>query len=226
MSIFKKIISAVMAVAVVSSLTACVGDQQPVNTPRETEPPTTEAATEAPTEPATKKDSMADVEAAADGPRLYVGDTTAKAGEMAEVTLYVENADMQWNMCGIHLTFPDVLEVDMMDVEQRLIKYSRGNASTYSTASVGMLWVNNLPEALTSQNLGSLFFTEVFDGDHGLDGDIVTFYLKVPEDAESGTVYPIGFFYLEGDKFINKNNDYSLQKYAFENWEAGSITVE
>ncbi|MDE6519625.1 MAG: hypothetical protein K2K91_04090 [Ruminococcus sp.] len=221
----KKIISVIMVVGVLASLTAC-GDKTQNSDSREqqaTEPYQllTENSEDAETVPPTTE-----VIAAADGPRLYMGNTTAKAGEYADVTLYVENAEMKWTMCGIHMTYPDILEPEMLDVEERLVQFTRGNASNYSTASVAMLWVNNLPKELTSKNLGCVFFTEVFNGDKGLDGDIMTFRVKIPDDAESGTVYPLGFYYMDSDKFINDAKDLSLQKYAFENWTEGSITVE
>lgn len=165
-----------------------------------------------------------------DGPRLYFSNTEAAPGETAEVSMYVENADAKWSMCGIHVTFDDALKCELFreeNNEDNYIRYTKGAASEYATASVGMLWVNELPEELTSQNLGSLFFTEVFDGDMGLDGEIVKFFFKVPEDAVSGTVYPIGIYYMEdNDLFINAANDASFQEYAFSHWEGGSITVK
>lgn len=221
----KKIISVLMVVGVLASLTACGDKQQNSNSGESQTTEPYQLITESPTDTETVPPTT-EVIAASDGPRLYMGNTTAKAGEYADVTLYVENADMNWNMCGIHMTYPDVLEPEMRNVEERLVKFKRGEASDYSTASIAMIWVDNLPEELTSKNLGCVFFTEVFDGDTGLDGDIVTFRVKIPDDAESGTVYPLGFYYMDTDKFINDAKDLSLQKYAFENMKEGSITVE
>ncbi len=167
-----------------------------------------------------------DVIPAADGPKLYLSNTTVKAGEIAEVTLSVKDAKEKWNMCGIHVTYDNALTCQMRDVEKRYIEYKLGDASTYSTASVGMLWASGLPEVLEKNNMGCLFFTETFDGDWGGDGDIVTFYLKVPDDAKSGTVYKLGFYYMNTDKFSNAAGDRSFEKYVFENWQEGSVTVE
>lgn len=166
--------------------------------------------------------------AAEDGPRVYIGNTTAKAGEYAEVTLYVENAEQNWCFCGIHVTFPDVLEVKMLELgdDDSLVDYRKGEASKYSSGATAMLWTQNMPEELTSNNLGCFFFAEMFADNYGLDGDIATFQLKIPEDAESGTVYPIGFYYMKTDTFQNKSGDLSLEKYTFENLRGGSITVE
>lgn len=217
---FKKITAVIMAVGVLMSLTAC-GDKTEDKSSISGSSGSQEIvkATE-PTKPTTE------IVAAADGPRLYIGNTTAKAGEYADITLYVENAERNWNFCGIHITFPDVLTAKMFDEKERLVDYSRGKASEYSSGATAMLWVDNMPEELTSKNLGCLFFAEMFADDYGLDGDIVTFKLKIPDDAESGTVYPIGFYYMETDQFRNKASDLSLEKYAFENWQEGSITVE
>lgn len=217
----KKIISVLMVVGVLASLTACGDKNKNSNSGESQSTEPYKLLTDTAESPATTQ-----VVPASDGPRLYMGNTTAKAGEYADVTLYVENANMNWNMCGIHMTYPNVLEPEMLNVEERLVKFKRGEASEYSTASVAMVWINNLPEELVSNNLGCVFFTEVFDGNNGLDGDIVTFKVKIPDDAESGTVYPLGFYYMETDKFINDSKDLSLQQYAFENWQEGSITVE
>lgn len=228
----KKIFSSVLAVMMLASLTACGSgkvyyttdensDSQSLNPDVTIAETSIIMATESPQPVVTTK-----IVAADHGAHLYIDNTTAKAGEYAEVTLYVEDAEENWNMCGIHITYPNVLTVDMIDEEERTVKYKRGEASDFSSASLCKLWVSNLPDELTSQNLGSFFFTEVFDGNQGLDGAIATFYLKIPDDAESGTVYPIGFYYLDSDLFINAENDLSLQQYAFENWTDGSITVE
>ena len=62
-------------------------------------------------------------------------------------------------------------------------------------------------------------------------GEIVKFYFKVPEKAKKGTVYPIGIYYMpptdeRSDMFIGTDGDKSREKYAFQNWTGGSITVK
>ncbi|MBR5512772.1 MAG: hypothetical protein IKV85_02145 [Ruminococcus sp.] len=166
------------------------------------------------------------VEAAADGPRLFIRDTTVKAGETAEVTIYIENAERQWNMCGFHITYPDVLDPVMMDEEERLVEKVLGDASKYNSGSIAMEWVNNKTDYLIDNKLGSIFFTEIFEKNRGLNGDVVTFFLEVPEDAASGTEYPVDFMYIDGDIFVNEAQDKSMEKYVFENWKGGKITVE
>lgn len=218
---FNRIFSALAAAAVLASAAGCTkqnystSDSSSESKPAQTLPvQETEPPTEAP------------VVAAEDGPKLSIDDTTAVPGEYATITLSVKDANQNWSMCGLHITYPNILKPEMIDEEQRLVRFSRGEASDYSTASLCMEWTENMPEELTSNNLGSFFFTEVFTGNTGLDGDIASFKLKIPEDAEPGTVYPVGFFFLDGDMFLNAEKDKSLEKYAFENWQPGSITVK
>lgn len=223
MRIFKRITSVLFAVGVLMSITACA------NSTENSSVSTGEPQRTFPSEVVTAEPKVTEVVAAADGPRVYIGNTTAKAGEYADVTLYVENAEQNWSFCGLHITYPDVLEPKMLEIgnpDDNLVDYTRGEASKYSSGATAMLWTNNIPEEITSNNLGCFFFAEMFGDNYGLDGDIVTFKLKIPEDAESGTVYPIGFYYLETDTFQNMEADLSLQKYTFENLKEGSITVE
>lgn len=174
------------------------------------------------------EENFKDVPDADEGPLISVGNTTAKAGEVAEVKVYVEGADLNWSNCGIHLTYPDVLKCVYRDNDDMYLKYKIGEASEFNTGIIGMEWKkeNNPPEELTSKGLGTMFFTVMFSGNNGQDGEIVTLYLKVPEDAKSGTVYPVGFYYLGTDMFRNIENDSSLEKYAFEHMKSGTITVE
>ena len=216
-----RITAAAAALAILVSTTAC-GDKNKNSGSGENSIITysqdvTEAPAAAPTE---------EIKAAEDGPRLFIKDVSAAPGEIAEVTVTIENAEAKWNMCGFHITYPNVLKPEMEDEEERTVKRELGDASKYSNGSVAMEWQENLPEELTSNNLGSVFFVEMFEKDHGLDGDVVTFFLKIPEDAKSGTEYPVNFFYLEGDLFQNVAKDKAMEKYVFENWKGGKITVK
>ncbi|MDE6425975.1 MAG: hypothetical protein K2K89_07545 [Ruminococcus sp.] len=174
------------------------------------------------------EENFKDVPAVDEGPLISVGNTTAKAGEIAEVKVYVDGADLNWSNCGIHLTYPDVLECVYQDNDDMYLNYEVGEASKFNTGIIAMEWKkeNNPPEELTIKGLGTMFFTVMFGGNNGKDGEIVTLYLKVPEDAESGTVYPVGFYYLSTDMFRNLENNSSLEKYAFEHMQSGTITVE
>lgn len=160
------------------------------------------------------------------GPVISLSKTEVSAGQMAEVTLSVKGAQQKWNMCGIHITFPEELEIDMLDEEERLVKFDKGSASEYATASLAMSWTDELPEELAEEKLHSVFFTEMFDGNSGLDGDICTIHLKVPEDAQSGTVYPLSYYYMESDIFSNAEQNTAFQDYAFSHMQDGSITVK
>ncbi len=174
------------------------------------------------------EEKFKDVPDADEGALISISNTTAKAGETAEITVSVKNADLKWNMCGMHLTYPEELKCMYPEGEKTMPEFEKGEAVKHNTGIIVMEWKkeNNLPEELINKHLGSLFFTVTFNKNDGQDGDIITLYLKVPEDAESGTVYPIDFYYMESDIFKNFENDPSFEKYAFEHTQAGSITVE
>ena len=123
------------------------------------------------------------VEDAADGAHLTISSTTVKPGEIAEVTLSVSGVDKAWNMCGLHIVYPDVLECQMFNEEERLVEVKKGSAVDYASGSIAMLWRDNLTEDMIARKQKSIFFTAVLDQNHGLDGDICTYFLKVPEDA-------------------------------------------
>ena len=173
-------------------------------------------------------ENFKDVPDVAEGPVISVGNTTAKAGEIAEVKVYIEGADLNWSNCGIHLTYPDVLQCIYRENDNMFLKYKAGVASEFNTGMVAMEWKkeSNPPAELTEKGMGTMFFTVMFSGNEGQDGEILTLYLKVPEDAEPGTVYPIGFYYLVTDMFRNINNDTAFEKYAFTHMKPGTITVE
>ena len=210
--------SAAAAVMMMFTMTACNDDK---GGSTEEKKNYSSAATEAAVTEATEP-----VVAAKDGPRLFINDVKAKAGEVAEVTISIENAEEKWNMCGFHITYPDILKPVVAMKEDNIVKNKLGPASEFNNGSVAMEWVNNKTEYLTSNKLGSIFFTEIFNANYGLDGDVVTFYFEIPDDAESGTEYPVDFMYIEGDVFSNMEQDKSMEKYVFENWKGGKIIVE
>lgn len=174
------------------------------------------------------KENFKDVPDVDNGPLLSIGNTTAKAGEIAEVIVSVEGADLNWSNSGIHLTYPEELKCVYQEGDDRLLEYEVGEASEFNVGVVAMEWKkeNNPPEELVKQHLGTMFFTVMFTGNDGQDGEIIKLYLQIPEDAQSGTVYPLDFYYMNTDMFRNTENDRSLEKYAFEHTKAGSITVE
>ena len=172
------------------------------------------------------EEKFAGVEKLDDGPLLYIKDTEASAGEYAEVTLAVKNANLKWNMCGIHITFPNVLDCKTIKEGVKDVSCTAGDALFAEIDHVSMEWQQNLTDELINKELGSVFFTALFDGNNGLDGDIATFYFKIPEDAQQGTTYEIGFYYMNTDIFSNAENDPAFERYAFENWESGTITVK
>ena len=161
-----------------------------------------------------------------EGAQIYLSDTKAKAGELAEVTLSVKNAEKEWNMCGIHIVYPEVLKPELTNTDERAVKYKAGDAIEAATGTVCMEWQSGLPQILTDKKQGCIFFTTMFSGNQGLDGDMATFYFKVPDNAQSGAVYNIGYYYMNTDLFVNEQNIPSYQKYAFTHMQGGTITVE
>ncbi|MDE5584407.1 MAG: hypothetical protein K2J08_11980 [Ruminococcus sp.] len=172
------------------------------------------------------KEKYRDVPSAETGPVISISDTAVSAGGTAEVTVSVKGADMAWNMCGIHVTFPDELKCVRLKDDKQDVKCKKGEAVDMCDGFIALEWIDNKPDELINNHLGSLFFTAMFEGDSGQDGEIATFYFDVPEDAESGTVYPIGYYFMQSDMFRNLAGDASFEKYAFENWQTGSITVK
>lgn len=167
-----------------------------------------------------------DVEDLETGPELSVSRTSAPAGGVAEVTISVDNADEMWNMCGLHIEYSEELKCQLNgSAEAHMTKYKAGDACDgFLTSS--MEWFGDMPEDLAGQGKSMVFFAAVSSGNPGVSGDIVTFYLDVPEDAEPGTVYPIDFYYYNTDQFTNINGDKEMEKYAFTHWKGGSVTVE
>lgn len=161
-----------------------------------------------------------------EGAHITLSNTTAKPGEMAEVTMSVSNADMQWNMCGIHIIYPDILKPEMKDHEERTVAFQKGDALEAATGIVCMEWQEGLPPVLTENKKGCLFLTAMFSGNQGGEGDMATFRFKVPDNAEPGAVYNLGYYYMNTDLFINEQNIPTYQKYAFTHMEGGTITVE
>jgi hypothetical protein len=226
----KRILAAASAAAMLMTFAACGGESS--KTSYKSDDTSSKASDNV--SPTGAYDSS--IVAAKEGPVISFSNVEAAPGEKVGVTMSVKGADMNWNMCGIHITYGDGLECIVRNKEEGFIEYSLGDASEYSTGSIGMLWESNLPKALTDNHLGCLFFTEVMQSDAqtpnmGQDGIIATFFFNVPKDAKSGTVYPIGIYYMppteqREDMFRNTAEDRSLEKFAFENWIGGSVTVK
>lgn len=162
-----------------------------------------------------------------EGAELSISSTKGKAGERVPVTISVSGAEKQWSMCGIHLTYDLSLSLVLNDeLGEGNVLFTEGEAVKDNIGFISLIWDKNIPKELTDQHLGTFFFTTMFEGDLGGDGDIATFYFDIPKDAESGTVYPIGYYFLNTDVFRNTAGDKSFDKYAFEHFKLGSITVE
>ena len=231
-----KFTAAVMAAAMTAAgLTGCMEKKQPASSKKST-------GTAAVTESSADNNSMPngefvsesmeliklkyeDVPDLASGPELKVSDTDAKPGEIAKVTVSIKGAKDKWSMCGIHVTYPDVLECQLDGTEGYNAKYEPGNAVAGNSGFVAMDWRENLDEELVRAHQQSFFFTTMFMDSYGGDGDIATFFLKVPDDAQPGTVYNIGFYYKDSDMLRDLEGDLAFEKYAFMHMTGGTITV-
>lgn len=171
----------------------------------------------------------ADIPDAASGPELKISETEAKPGDIAKVTVSVTGAQDKWSMCGIHVAYPDILECqldDKHDNSQNLnAQYEVGNAAAGNAGFVSMVCQPHFSEELDREKMNAVFFTTMFSDSNGGDGDIATFFFKIPDDAQAGTVYDLGFFYMESDMFRDLSGDLSFEKYAFTHMNGGKITV-
>ena len=226
-----KVAAAVMAaVMTLSMMTGC--GKKTGDTPKaDTNNNTSVSSSAEPTHSVINEDEMNEAfkdipDLDGDGPVISLSNTTAKPGELAEVTLSVKNADLQWSMCGILIIYPEVLKPDMSNPEEREVRFTSGEAIAESSGKICMEWQEGLPPILTEQKQGCSFFTCMFSGNGGADGDIATIYLKVPENAQPGAVYNLGYYFLSTDLFINEQNIPSFMKYAFTHMQGGTITVE
>lgn len=160
-----------------------------------------------------------------EGPIISIESVNANVGEIVEVSVSVEGADNNWQMCGIHMTYDDRLECVATDDDPMVPDYEQGDAVADMTAFVTRIWLENKDDELINNDLGCLFFTTMGEGDCGRDGVIATYKFKVPDDAQAGEFYELGFYYREGDIFINTASDEKLQEQAFSNWESGFIRI-
>ena len=159
-------------------------------------------------------------------PVLSLSSAEGAAGETVEITMSVEGADNKWCSSGIHVIYDENLVCVPSEADPETPSHKKGPAVEEMTACIAKLWTENLIPELADNNKHSVFFCSVAEGDKGRDGDIVTFEFRIPEDAQSGTVYDIEFFFREGDMFSNSASEQDFQDYAFSNWENGSITVK
>ena len=160
-----------------------------------------------------------------EGAVLKLGDITASPGEIVEIPLSVTGTGEGWALCGLHITYPDTLKPVMIDEEETTVKYKPGDASEYKTSSICMEWRDNKTDYLIDNKLGCIFFTEMFDGNGGTDGEIARFFFEVPLNAKSGDVYPLDFYYQESDLFMDDSLNTAYQALAFENWQGGTLTI-
>lgn len=208
------------AILILSCMTACSGKKESTSestadssSPSSSSSEATESVSE--TEPEVKE-----------GPVFSIENVEAKAGETVEVSVSLSGAEGKWAMCGVHMTYDNRLECIAIPEDPMTPECVKGEAVLDMMAFVTMIWTDNLDQELVDAGKGCLFFTTMGNGDCGKDGIIATYKFKVPDDAQAGEVYELGFYYREGDMFVNAANDNpELQEQAFSNWESGSVTV-
>lgn len=112
-------------------------------------------------------------------PTLIVSSVTAKAGDIVTITLSVVNNPGIMNAV-LKLTFDDKVLT--------IIAAENGTALSSSTLTKPKYFVS-----------GCNFVYDGLDISNTDNGIIITFTIKIPESAESGTVYDITISYVPGD---------------------------
>jgi len=160
-------------------------------------------------------------------PVLALSSAEGKPGETVDMTLSVSGADQKWAMCGIHITYDERLVGVPNKNDEKTPAYKKGSAISDFDAAVAMFQIgSDRNEYLIENKLSSIFFAAVGSDNVGKDGDIVTFQLTIPEDAEPGTEYELGIYYRSEDMFMDIDRDEAIQDYAFSHYQTGKITVK
>ena len=136
----------------------------------------------------------------------------AKPGETVKLTMEVEGADSKY--CSVNLYFKYSYDIVQSDV-----KY--GNAVKYLATSPW--WGGS-----SSSGYKYISMSTAGSDNQGMDGIMFEAKLTIPEDVETGTVYPIEFLKWDDLLFTNKLNDNigkKMQQDAFNNWQNCSIRV-
>lgn len=177
-------------------------------------------------EKGTSEESRAPLPKSGATPVLSLSSAEGSPGETVEITLSVNGADNKWCSSGVHIIYDESLVCVPSEADPEAPSYKKGPAVEEMLACIAKLWTEDLLPELEKDNKHSVFFCSAGEGDCGKDGDIATFSFVIPENAESGKVYDIEFFYREGDMFANSASEQDFQDYAFSNWENGSIKVK
>jgi hypothetical protein len=160
-------------------------------------------------------------------PVLSASSVSGAAGETVDVTISITGADKQWAMCGVHVTYDEQLTCVASESDPKTPVYTKGDAVNNISGFVTMLQVgDDRNDYLIENKQSAVFFAAVDSTNNGGDGDIVTYQFTIPDDAQSGTVYEIGFYYRDGDMFLDAEQDTAMQDYAFSHYQKGTITVK
>ena len=172
----RKFLAAVLAAAMAAGTTGCLSNNDSKEKDKDNTVPTVshsdegqgaEPVSEGRTDLITESMELmrlkySEIPEISSGPVIKISDTTVKPGEIAAVTVSLTGADKQWTKCGIHMTYPDVLECQLSNIEELEADYEPGSAIKRSMGFVAMDWQNNLADELIRNKNRSLFFTAIF----------------------------------------------------------------
>ncbi|MDE5860686.1 MAG: CHAP domain-containing protein [Ruminococcus sp.] len=130
----------------------------------------------------------------------------AQPGEKVKLTVEVSGADMKYSSVGLHFSYDDELTLSRLKAGEAVESLS----------------------PFYNDYLSNCFLIATGLGNNGHDGVIMETDFTIPEDAETGKVYPFIFYQGENDLFTNKLNDKygkKMQESAFRNWHNCSVTV-
>lgn len=190
------------------------------------------AAAQEETEPSEEVSMEADADAvpvSGAAPVLSISDAEGAPGDIVPVTISISGAEDKWSMCGVHVVYDDRLVCleDENAGQEYIPVYEKGEAVKYAEAFTSMLQTGEKRnDYLIENNQCAVFFASVSSIDNGKDGDIITYQFQIPEDAQPGTVYELGFYYRQGDMFLDAAQDMAIQDYAFSHWQGAAVTVK
>lgn len=223
---FAGFLAAVLAASML--MTACSDDESGSGSSKAETSGSEDEETE-PSEEVSMEANVDAVPASGAAPVLAASSAEGAPGEIVPVTISISGAEDKWAMCGVHVTYDERLTC-LEDTNQTLEDipvYEKGDAVKYAEAFTTMLQTGEKRnEYLIENKQSAVFFASVSSTDNGKDGDIITYQFQIPEDAEPGTVYEIGFYYRQGDMFLDAAQDTAIQDYAFSHWQGGSVTVK
>ncbi|MDD7185489.1 MAG: dockerin type I repeat-containing protein [Oscillospiraceae bacterium] len=160
----------------------------------------------------------------------------AVAGETVCVT-YEISGGSEWSTSGIHFNYDSRLTPEGSEGDGS-IYYFNGeaveslmlNVFSRTGEDINNNIVKNNPDVpdispYVSRQQNCVFVTTFSDKNIGKDGVVIGINMIVPDDAQVGDEYKCNFWFLDTDQFTDCEQDSSMQKYAFSNYQDCSIVV-